>query len=479
MPDFNTVHDLTKYYGFPFTFRPDQVHRTEFAYTYPKSALFDDAGTGKTAVATAVSLAWEAEMTIVVAPPILGRQWERWLQSLTGIGKIVRYKGTPKKRSELDIKSANWLIMSIQIFKKDWNHLFLSLSARKVMLLVDEATAIANSESDNYRAVKSWGDIGSNRVILMTATPVNHPEQAYAYISIKTPAIYRSLGHFNQVHVVDRDIYDKVTEWDGLDLVRDRLMMRAVRTFKEDVLDLHKPNYIPIAYELEPAHMKLYNKLMDEMLLELPDNTVIDATNGSTLHHAAQQIISNWGHYAGEEGKRPAIFDVVDNMIEESDCLTPGSSKLILFTYYKLTSAALTKYLTQDRGIDTVACYSAVSGAQQERNIDRFLYDDKCRILIGQPQSVGYGLNPQAVCWEVGFVECPTNPMHFRQAVERIYRDGQLHVPNVRLPFAEHTVQVSLHERLLSNDDMASYLQGAHSTLRQAIHGATRKELQC
>jgi SNF2 family DNA or RNA helicase len=477
MPDFNSVHDLTKYYGFPFTFRPDQVQRTELAYSFERCALFDDAGTGKTAVGTAVSLAVEPDVTLVVAPPILGRQWERWLQSLSGIGQIVRYKGSPKKRKELPIKDAKWLIMSIQIFKRDWDHLFLTLGKKHRMLLVDEATAVANSESDNFRAVRAWADMGKGRLVLMTATPVNHPLQAYAYIALKTPTIYRSFGHFQSVHVVERDFYDVPIEWEGLDLIRDRLMMKASRCLKEDVLDLHKPNYIPIAYELEPAHKKLYDKLMDEMLLELPNDTVIDATNGSTLYHASQQIVSNWSHFAGEEGKRPALWDIIDNAIEETDCLNTVCSKLIIFTYYKRTSASLFQYLTEVKGIDTVACYSAVSGAQQERNIDRFLFDPKCRILIGQPQSVGYGLNPQAVCWETLFAECPTNPMHFRQAVERIYRDGQKHVPNVRLPFAEGTVQVSLHERLLENDDMASYLQGAHKTLRQAIHGASRKEL--
>lgn len=477
MPDFASVHELAVHYGFPFKLRPDQISRVEFCYGYERSALFDDAGTGKTAVSTAVCLAWEQDVNIVLAPPILGRQWQRWLEGLTNAGKVVRYNGTPAQREKLPVEEAKWIITTIQTFKRDWDKLFMKLAKKKSALVVDEATSIANSKSDNFSAVQSWAGLG-NKLILVTATPVNHPAQAYSYIKLKTPDIYRSYYHYEQCHVTERDFRDQPVVWDGLDLIRKRLMTQAIRTLKEDVLDLHRPNFITTMYELDKQHMKLYNKLMDELLLELPEDKVIDATNGASLFHAAQQIVSNWAHFSGDPTKRPALFDIIDEVIAEvnnSDVISGRPvSKLIIFTYYKMTSKAVLAYIKDVLKIDAVACYSEVSSKQQEKNIDRFLADPSCRILVGQPQSVGYGLNPQAVCWEVLFAETPTNPMHFRQAMERIYRDGQKHIPNIRIPYAEGTVQVSLHERLLANDDMASYLQGAHKTLRQAIHGAAK-----
>ncbi len=472
MPDFATVHDLTAYYGFPFKFREDQVNRVLLTYPYQKCALFDDAGTGKTAVSTALALAWGSEINIVIAPPILGKQWTNWLNSLKNSGAVVLYRGTPKKREKLPVASAKWLVMTIQIFKKDWNQLYELVGKRTSALLVDEASNISNVESDNFRAVYLWGNAnhGKNRVVAITATPANNPSQAYAYIKLKTPSIYSSKTAFEDIHVVSRDERDVPTEWSGLDLVHQRMMLQAVRTRKEDVLSLKEPQMIPITYQLEHSHMKLYEQLVEELLLEIGADGVMDMTVASKMYHATQQMVTNWGMFADDTTKKSAAFDVLDNVIEETNCLQPEASKLIVFTYYKATSRGVMGHL-KEKGINAVACYSEVSRAQQDKNIEAFLGDPSCRILVAQPTSAGYGLNPQAVCCEELFFEFPTNPMHFRQAMERIWRDGQKHVPTIRLAIAEGTIQQRLLSNLMRNDDMASQLSGNPKYLRTMLTG--------
>jgi ERCC4-related helicase len=473
MPDFSNVTALTEYYGFPFPFRADQVYRTEVCAGYRRSALFDDAGTGKTAVSTAVALAHDAPVIIVLAPPILGRQWTRWLKTLKNTHQVVHYRGTPKVRHEALEGLAGqpcWLVMTIQLFKKDFGRLLAAFGRMTSTLIVDEASCVAGHTSDNFKKVNDWtGD--KNFLILVTATPANHPMQAYAFIELKTPGMYRNVTHFENCHVTERDFFDKPTNWGNLDLIRYRLMLQAVRTFKEDVLDLHKPNIIPLTYELSPAHAKDYKALRDTNLIKTEEES-FDMTGGSKLHNAQQKLVTTPGVYGLKH--TPAVHELIEEVCSEISVERSENGKLIIFSYYKDTSRAVTDYcnnLLKKLGKDlyAVACYSEVSASKQLDNVDAFMEDPNCRIMVAQPTSAGYGWNPQAVCWDVLFVETPTNPMHFRQAMERIWRDGQKHVPNVRIAVAENTVQEDLLERLQDSDAMASYLVNNRLILSKEI----------
>lgn len=232
--------------------------------------------------------------------------------------------------------------------------------------------------------------------------------------------------------------------------------------------DLKEPNFIPIHYELAPEHKRLYDQLADEQLLLLPDGGKIDATTSGRLYNAIQQIVCNWRHFSGVPDVRPAIFDLLDAVADEINLKDPLSSKLIVYTYYVMTSRLMLEYLAP---YGAVGCYSEVSAKQQERNIDQFLTDPACRILVAQPGSGGMGWNPQKVCWELLFVEEPVIPLHFIQGVGRVDRDGQEHVPNIRLAIAEGTIQRRLHHRLLDKDALANEVQGGYKDLRDAIHG--------
>ena len=153
---------------------------------------------------------------------------------------------------------------------------------------------------------------------------------------------------------------------------------------------------------------------------------------------------------------------------DEIDVGEVGSSKLIVYTYYRMSSGRMVKHLEK---YGAVACYSEVSARQQELNLTRFLEDPTCRILVAQPGSGGVGFNPQHVCGEVLFIEEPILPKDFIQAVGRVHRDGQQRIPNVRIAIAEGTIQVRLHERLLMKDALANQVQGGFVDLRNAILG--------
>lgn len=465
MPDFNTLDELLDYHKLPFQLRTDQIEDVGL-YVYDRIKLLNEVGTGKTATSTVICLAWDTTYNVVLMPPILLVQWAKWLRSLHDAGSVLAYAGTPKQRQAMNLAAHKWLLMTIQIFKKDYHHIVKSLGKADRSVTVDEGHSIKNVGTSNHKSVRDFS--AGHKLQILTGTPISNPMDAYGYIKLTTPGVYRSQAHFENLHVAKRDFFGNVTEWQNLELLNKNLMLQGTRRLAKEVLKLGMPNYIPIEYGLDKEHQALYEQLADEQLLLLPDGGKIDATSAGRLYNALQQIVINWDHFSGDPACKSKAFDLVDTICDEIDVDNPASSKLIIFTYYVMSSRAMVKHL-ESRG--AVACYSEISAARQAANIARFLDDPTCRILVAQPGSAGVGWNAQHVCWEVLFIEEPVTPWQFTQAVGRVDRDGQLHVPNIRLGIASGTIQHRLHANLLVKDALANKVQGGFMDLREAIHG--------
>jgi SNF2 family DNA or RNA helicase len=355
--------------------------------------------------------------------------------------------------------------MSHAIYRDNPNN-WLKLGLEKELeLIVDEAHALKSTRSVLFKSVLRQPKVALQ---LLTATPTSGPIDAYSYIRLKTPNVYKSLGEFELRHIETRDIFQKPTAWRGLDVVAKHLEAAAVKRTKEEVFgyDL-TPIYQTMNYDLDSAHYKLYTKLVDEQFLLLPDGEKIDATTATRLYHAMQQIVCNWHEFSGEPKNRSAIYDLIDNVVEDSRCLEQDRSKLIIFTYYKRTSRNLLQYLNTKHGDIAVGAYSEVNS---QKSIERFLNDKSCRILVGQPSSCGAGLNPAHLCSEVLFAEASTVPLQMTQACGRVDRYGQRVRPTIRFALANGTVQKKLYGQLVANSDLVAAVENKKS-LRDTLLG--------
>lgn len=298
---------------------------------------------------------------------------------------------------------------------------------------------------------------------MLTGTPTSKPGDCYAYIKVKDPGLYRNYGHFEAVHVAERDFFGQVVQWQELDLLTQRFNLRVIKRTKEEVFGYNLPPiYQEMAYDLAPAHLKLYQQLVEEQLLLLPNGDKIDATSAQKLYHALQQVVCNWHEFSGDADDRSSIYDLVDNIVEDTRCLEPDRSKLILFTHYKRTSRNVLAYL----GKAAVGAYSEVDS---NKSIDRFLNDPTCRILVGQPSSCGVGLNPAHLCSEVAFLEASTVPLLMIQAIGRVDRKGQTVRPTIRFCSAVGTIQQRLYDQLLRNSDLVAQVEHRKSLRDQLL----------
>lgn len=452
-------------FPFPNGFRQDQKDTINKLAPIPRSGLYLDVGLGKTSVATAMSLYkmyhQGAQVALCLMPPILINGWDRWLRSIPGVTTTV-YRGTPKQRKEIKLDGM-FILMSLPIFKRDYDHLFSVFTNRERIVLVDEATSCKNFESENFKMVRDFA--AGQHLMLLTGTPLSTPNDGYGMIRLVAPGVYRNYQQFCNIHVAERNFFKNIKSWKNLDLLADNLKVNSVRILRQDVLkDLPNCTITPLYYELDAKHYRLYKELAEEQLLPLNDGGKIDATQEMALHHALQQIVVNWDYFADDPSCISAAIELVEEVMEEL-----AGRKLVIFAQYRRTNAKLLTLLAK---YNAVGAYGAISAAQQSRNLDRFISDPACLVFVGQPGSLGYGVNGlQHVCHDMLFLEMPQVPRDFHQAVARLWRDGQTHKVHVRVAVAERTLQVRKMDQLLAKDALVGKVQRNFQDLRAAIFG--------
>jgi SNF2 family DNA or RNA helicase len=448
----------------PFDFRDYQADTLNELAPKPHAGYYLDPGLGKTAVSSAAALYRRLfrlkHQTIVVIPPILFATWVRWFKLLPGVS-FMCYRGTPKERKAMRF-NADFIIMSLPIFKRDFDRLCDEFSNRDASVIVDEATSVKNSGSGNHEMVFSFTI--DRDLMLLTGTPISSPADVYAYTKLLRTKRYRNLAHFENLHVEARDFWGSVTKWRGLDYLAESLSLNAVRILKEDVLDLPGVIYTPVFYELDAKHYALYRELAEEQLLEFKDGSKIDATATNRLYHALQQVVLNWDYFGDDPKLRSAGEELAEQILDEI-----GTGKLLIFANYRMTNRKLIKSLAK---YGAVGAYGELTQKQQEANVQRFTADPKCRVFVANARSAGYGIDGlQQVCSDILILEEPTLPRDFHQAVARLDRLGQEKKVHVRIAIAEKTVQVRLHKQLIDKDHLVNRVQRGTQDLRDALYG--------
>ena len=456
-------------YGNPFIVHPLQVQAVNDAALWSTVGLFLDTGTGKTLVESLLSLfriMQGAETSIIIMPPGLIRQWAVWLSRITRADgsplRVTEYVGTPKVRQSLPL-NVDFVLVGSQIFKIDYERFAKHFSGRVYHVGVDEATMVSNIETDTHEKVYEFS-LGMTPHLL-TGTPVSNPLDAYGLLKFTNPGCYRSFRHFQNMHVEEVDFWGKPAKFCNLDMLKENLATNSVRILFEDMYpDAEQPLFVPLPYDLDPAHLRLYRRLADEELLELESGGKIDATSASKLTHALGQIVANYGFFAEDPRKVSKTVDMLDERLRE---IFPG--KLVVFANYRMTIKLLLERFSRQ---GAVAINGDASAKQKDAAVQRFINDPDCRMVVIHPKSGGFGLDGlQHVSHHMAFVEPVRDPRTFHQCVARLKRTGQRRRVVVTLLSAVGTLQMRAVRDLVRNDTIASQVIHTASDLRAAIFG--------
>lgn len=462
------VDAVLRHYPLPFELRQDQIEDISALVGWDRSGIFNDPGLGKTVVATCICL-WKAlyneiDQIVCLLPPILIDQWEDWLHTWPEIDVEI-YRGTPTVRKNKPL-AGDFILTTMGVFKNDHDRFMSHFKNAKVMLLIDEATCIRQPGTLNFAAVRDFVDLPQKQLIMLTGTPLGaHPATAYGYIKLKTPDIYRDYRHFKLVHVTKEDQFNTPCKFQNLELIHQNLLRQAVRRRADDILDLPPVTFVPVPYHLQPKHQKVYDKLIEDLLVEIAD-TLIDGTTQQRLYHAAQKLIMT----TPDPKITPAGFNVLDQVIEEA-AIVRDNEKLLVYCNYQASNEAIFDYLARMKGIFPVLIYGGNSDKTNAANVKTFLKDPKCNVAVCNPRSGGVGLNLQ-VCRYQLFLETPITSEHFQQAIARIKRDGQKKPCTIWMGRALGTVQVKIQRNIMKKEDVVQQVVPSKDTIRKALQGA-------
>lgn len=466
-----TPYEVVKqHFTLPFELYPFQADAANELAPLTSAGYYLDIGTGKTPTSTVAVLykflVHGAQHCVCHMPPILLDRWSHWLAQVKRRDgtplRVTVYRGTPAERKRIAL-DGEFILMSTQIFKKDYDDLVQYLGHKPLVVLVDEATSVKNVGSDNYKKTRDFST--GHELLLLTGTPMSTPMDAYAFCKLVAPNIYRNLRQFENLHVEERDFFGNITKWKNLDLLRENVKVNACRVLKTDVLPyLPRVTYDPMFYQLDPAHMKLYRTLAEEQLLPLKDGGKIDKTQVNALHHALGQIIINYDYFADDPKCKSRTVDLIEEVAGELD-----GRKLLVFANYRMSNRKLIELLSP---YGAVGAFGDLTPKQQSKNIAQFIDDPKCGVLCAQPRSVGYGVDGiQQVCSDVIYAETPTVAKDFWQSLGRIWRDGALRGIQCRIAVAQGTLQVRRLNQLLANEELVSNVQRSYADLRAEILG--------
>jgi hypothetical protein len=450
----------------PWPYQRDEVNRGVIE-SEDRFGMYWDMGAGKTFGATLYAMIRREQtgaQMIQLCPPILLKQWQRWLDEC-GISNKVYY-GDKKQRSQITLDpDTNYFLTTPGMLKNDFDRLYEVFGRRRVMLKNDEATCAKNFESGTFRAVLQMA--AGNGVLPMTGSPLSTPKDAYAYIKLVSPGVYRSYSQFESIHVEKFDLYKRPVKWRKLDMLARNLALNASFISTPEVHpDMPRANISPVVYDLEAQHMKMYRTLVDQQMLVYESGFAIDATTANKLHVALQQVVLNAAYFAQDDKMVPYGFQLLDEFVTEL-----RGQKLLVFANYKMSVRAIMDYLLK-RGIDAVAVNGDISKAQKDRNVDRFKFNPDCSVAVMNPLSGGVGVDGlQDCCNHALFLEIPSVSKDFFQAVRRIERPGQKFVCDIRVATALGTVQVTLRRNLVQNNGLIQQVIPSTSDLRAQLLG--------
>lgn len=219
----------------------------------------------------------------------------------------------------------------------------------------------------SYRAfVAEYADVLPATHPLMQNMVRRNPRAAFAQIVARNP--------------------DGSPRWRNLDKLQKLLEPHSFRVLKKDCLDLPDKIYKTITFELDNDQQRAYDKMQDELRIDLGDNVELPVSELAALIKL-QQITS--GYVNTPAGIR-YVSDDNPRLKTLMDAIEDVDGKFIVWARFREELSAISDALT-DAGITCVQYHGGVSRDDREVAVDSFQNGD-VRVFVGQPQSGGIGL---------------------------------------------------------------------------------------
>jgi SNF2 family DNA or RNA helicase len=337
------------------------------------------------------------------------------------------------------------------------------LSCHETLMAIDESTTIKNPRAKRTKNIIKLSEMAKYRRI-MTGSPVTkNPLDLYSQCEFLNPylldftsyyAFRNRYAQMKTIHVQGRAI-QVVDKFQNLGELSNQLKGFSYRVLKEDCLDLPDKIYMKRQINLTPDQKKLYEQMRKEALAILNGKRVT-TVNALTQLMRLHQITC--GHFTSDDGMTQPIKN---NRIDElMDVLEEIEGKAIIWAHYQYDINTIIKEVEKVHGPGSIVDYYGLTPQdQRQENIKKFQNDDKCRFIVGTPQTGGYGITLTAANTVIYYSNGYDLEKRL-QSEDRAHRIGQKKSVTYVDILADETVDEKIVKSLRKKINIASEVLG-------------------
>lgn len=391
---------------------PHQKSGAKFLFERNISFLADDVGLGKTIQAIICHNAMGSKKTLIICPPFLCENWlselENWLKPLTHVHVLRKKSDTIEKEGYGILVVPDSIVFDKEILKQLREMEFN-------FCIVDEAHRFKNANTRRTRAVLGTEKVPgiirrAGKVVLMSATPLdNKPIQLWPLIYFTCPA---AIGYMNEFEFGQRFCGAR---WNGygwdykgaenLEELRDRLfssfMLRREGIGKQDPL-------LSMLVLSPTSNIKKAISQDFEKFGSVKSYAELDCIEPGEIATRRQELSLE---------KLKSTMDYIENHFD-----TNPDRKLVVFAIHK---EFIRQLALKFKKLMPATITGDTPTRSRQSIVDDFLDTPSRKLLIGNIQAMGVGLNIQRNVCDVAIVELPWLMTDIVQAVGRVNRRGQ------------------------------------------------------
>jgi SNF2 family DNA or RNA helicase len=342
-------------------------------------------------------------------------------------------------------------------------------------VVLDESHKIKNPDSKTAKAIFAIKDYAKKRLIL-TGTPVaNRPVDLWAqfYFLDNGRLLGDNFAEFQKKYSVDFKEQRLAEEKNKFDDLRNLISSNSIRRLKKDVLELPEKVFIEKKVSLTIQQRNMYDKLRDELYLEI---TNIDGTkkiDESSLIVKKilrlVQIASNPFLIDKSYNETPAKFKLMDNLVEE---IVAKDEKVIIWSSFVENIRLLYRRYKLHGAL-------MISGEIpiEKRNeiVKQFRDNEDFKVLVANPAAAREGLTLTSANNAV-YLDRNFNLVDYLQSQDRIHRISQTKKCFIYKLIGEKTIDEYVEEIIFKKQNLAEYIQGDKKDI-EIQHFLTKEEL--
>ena len=423
-----------------------QKETAAFLTLNKKAFCFNEQGTGKTA-----SVIWATDYlmklglikrVLVICPlSIMKSAWQQDLFKFAMHRSCSVAHGSSTTRRKIIAEGCEFVIINfdgVEVIKEEIKQ------ANFDMIVVDEASAYKNSQTNRWKTLKSIAD-NVEWLWMLTGTPAaQSPVDAFGLARLVAPDnVPRYFGQFR-----DKVMY-KATQYiwrpkSDADQTVHKALQPAIRFEKDQCLDLPSVTYVEREAPLTKQQAQYYEILKKQMMLEA-DGEQVTSVNAATQLNKLLQI-SGGAVYTDE--KEVLEFDVSNRLKIILEVIQESTHKVLVFVPFTHTIDLLHSFLEKNKITNSIIS-GKVSLNKRSEIIKDFQEKPDPRVLVIQPQAASHGLTLTAantIIWYAPVTSVET----YLQANARIDRPGQ-HNPMTVVHIEGSEVERKLYTMLQNN----------------------------